>query len=239
MSPLHTSTAIPDLKTALIHSGRPYKAYLDMFALEEKDLAQRILDCPGGFSNFNAVATRLGKQVVSVDPIYALPISRLKKLAEDGERVLADTAPRKNWFGEVSPQRIAIVTESLRVAKEEFFSDFPKGLAAQRYLAASLPDLPFADDSFDLALSGYFLFLYEASLSFEFHLQSLQELLCVATEVRIFPLVRMDDKPSAFLEPLKSHFCEKGYEWNLLSTRRPFRKGGATLLSIKRPVILS
>jgi len=239
MSPLHTSTAIPDLKTALIHSGRPYKAYLDMFALEEKDLAQRILDCPGGFSNFNAVATRLGKQVVSVDPIYALPLSRLKKLAEDGERVLADTAPRKNWFGEVSPQRIAIVTESLRVAKEEFFSDFPKGLAAQRYLAASLPDLPFADNSFDLALSGYFLFLYEASLSFEFHLQSLQELLRVATEVRVFPLVRMDDKPSAFLEPLKSHFCEKGYAWNSLPTRRPFRKGGATLLSIKRPVILS
>ena len=229
----------PQENTLFIHSGRPYSAYLDMFDLEEATLCKRILDCPGGFSNFNATLTRLGKTAVAVDPIYDLPLSQLKIHAEGGMQFLIDKAVHQEWFGKLSPQRIAFVLEKLGAAKDDFFHDFPKGWEEKRYIAASLPNLPFADNSFDLALSGYFLFLYEASLSFEFHLQSLEELLRVAKEVRVFPLTRMDDKPSAFLDELQSHFCKKGYTWDLLPTRRPFYKGGTTFLSIKRQAIPS
>lgn len=225
--------------TSFIHSGRPYSAYLDMFDLEEPALCERILDCPGGFSNFNATATRLGKTVVAVDPIYALPLSQLKVHAEKSMQFLIDKVVQKEWFGDLSPQRIAFVLEKLGAAKDDFFRDFPKGWAEGRYIAASLPNLPFADNTFDLALSGYFLFLYEASLSFEFHLQSLEELLRVAKEVRVFPLTRMDDTPSSFLSRLEKHFSANGYIWRLMPTRRPFRKGGATFLSIKRQAIPS
>lgn len=45
---------------------------------------------------------------------------------------------------------------------------------------------------FDIALSSHFLFFYSAQLSAEFHLQALREMLRVAREVRVFPLLALD-----------------------------------------------
>ena len=59
------------------------------------------------------------------------------------------------------------------------------------YVAARLPRLPFADDTFELAVCSHLLFLYSAELSAEFHLVALRELLRVAGEVQVFPLLDM------------------------------------------------
>ena len=55
-------------------------------------------------------------------------------------------------------------------------------------MEASLPDLPFDDGAFELALSSHLLFLYSEQLDLTFHIRALQEMLRVATEVRVFPL---------------------------------------------------
>ena len=51
----------------------------------------------------------------------------------------------------------------------EFLRDYPAGLTEGRYLNAGLPDLPFADSSFDSALCSHFLFLYTRQLGEAFH----------------------------------------------------------------------
>src|SRR5215471_7275287 len=47
--------------------GRSFDEYCRMFALEEPDLARRILGCGDGPASFNAVATRRGLTVTSCD----------------------------------------------------------------------------------------------------------------------------------------------------------------------------
>ena len=47
-------------------------------------------------------------------------------------------------------------------AMRVFLDDYDAGKAAGRYVDARLPVLPFADDTFDLALCSHLLFLYSA-----------------------------------------------------------------------------
>ena len=77
-----------------------------------------------------------------------------------------------------------------------FLDDFEVGLRAGRYIAGELPRLPFAEQSFQLALCSHFLFLYTNQLSEAFHVESVLELCRAAGEVRIFPLVSLDGGPS-------------------------------------------
>jgi hypothetical protein len=51
-----------------------------------------------------------------------------------------------------APRRCSCRTAALSI--DRFARDFPAGLAADRYLAASLPALPFPDRHFDLVLSA-------------------------------------------------------------------------------------
>ena len=51
-----------------------------------------------------------------------------------------------------------------------------------------MPDLPFDDGAFDLALSSHLLFLYSEQFDLGFHVRALEEMLRVAAEVRVFPL---------------------------------------------------
>ena len=52
-------------------------------------------------------------------------------------------------------------------AMRRFLADFARGKCEGRYLDASLPDLPFEDNGFDLALSSHFLFLYSEQFDYE------------------------------------------------------------------------
>src|SRR5690606_23491432 len=61
----------------------------------------------------------------------------------------------------------------------------------ERYVVGELPSLPFADDTFDLALSSHLLFSYDDRLDGEFHEAAVVELLRVAREVRCFPTLSM------------------------------------------------
>jgi hypothetical protein len=51
--------------------GRSFDEYVAMFALTERDLGRRILDCGGGPASFNAVAAGRRMDVTTIDPIYA------------------------------------------------------------------------------------------------------------------------------------------------------------------------
>ena len=96
-------------------------------------------------------------------------------------------------------------------AMNRFLEDFEKGKADGRYVTASLPRLPFEDGQFDLALCSHLLFLYSDQLGLDFHRASIEELLRVASEVRVFPLLSLDRRPSPHVEPLVTYLAEKGW----------------------------
>lgn len=73
-------------------------------------------------------------------------------------------------------------------AMARFFDDYEKGKQAGRYINASLPELPFGDNAFDIALCSHYLFLYSDHVSLEQHILSMKELCRVAHEVRVYPL---------------------------------------------------
>jgi len=59
----------------------------------------------------------------------------------------------------------------------------------RKYFNYELPELEFKDSSFDLLLSSHLLFVYDDRFSYEFHLNTIKEMLRVANRVQIFPLI--------------------------------------------------
>ena len=51
-------------------------------------------------------------------------------------------------------------------------------------------------------LSSGFLFIYDDRLSYDFHKNSIQEMLRVSEEIRIFPLVGLNGKRSLFVDKI-------------------------------------
>lgn len=117
-------------------------------------------------------------------------------------------------------------------AMAAFLADFEQGKQQGRYSAGELPSLPFANNQFDIALSSHFLFLYSAHLSAEFHLQALQEMLRVAREVRVFPLLTLDGAISPHLSVITEEFNRRGFAVQTQNVAYEFQRGGNQMLVI-------
>jgi hypothetical protein len=173
--------------------GRSFDEYVAMFDLTSFDLKLRVIGCGDGPAGFNAELTRRSGTVVSVDPIYAFDTSQISGcIHETYETVIAQM--NKN-HGDYVWTAISSVEELGRVrmsAMNAFLSDYGLGKGEGRYIARELPALPAESGSFDIALSSHFLFLYSAHLSDEFHIQALKEMLRVAREARVFPVLALN-----------------------------------------------
>jgi SAM-dependent methyltransferase len=204
-----------------------------MFALSTHDLQGRILGCGDGPASFNATATRRRGKVVSVDPLYAFSAAEIRKQIEATYAVILEQT-RKNaaefiWTDFESVEELG---RARLVAMDEFLADFDEGRTAGRYLAAELPELPFANGAFDLALCSHFLFLYSGQLSEEFHLTSVTELCRVAREVRLFPLLQLGGARSPHLPAVVGHLEQIGCTARIEKVRYEFQRGGNQMLRI-------
>jgi len=214
--------------------GRSYDEYVSMFGLTEDDLTLRILGCGDGPAAFNSVLTQCGGSVVSVDPVYVFGSAQIRsRIADTYETVM--TQMRKNqgdyvWEAIPSVEQLGCVRMS---AMEQFLADFDAGKQEGRYIAGELPVLPFENGQFDIALSSHFLFLYSAQLSAEFHLQALQEMLRVAREVRVFPILALDGASSPHLHFVNEHLANQGLSVEVKRVPYEFQRGGNEMLVIK------
>ena len=213
--------------------GRSFQEYVDMFGLSENDLDRSILGCGDGPASFNYEMTRQGKLVTSVDPIYSLDRNTIKeRIYKTYGEVLEQTRKNQDKF---IWENISSVEELGRIrmgSMKMFLDDFCKGKEEGRYVAGGLPELPFADNSFDLALVSHLLFLYSEQLSFDFHLQAIDELLRVADEVRIFPLVDLNSRKSIHLDEVIGSLLSRGFAVHEEKVNYEFQKGGNTMLVI-------
>jgi hypothetical protein len=79
------------------------------------------------------------------------------------------------------------------------------------------------------------LFLYSDHFDLEFHIQSIQEILRVADEVRIFPPLTLLLKRSPHLESVIQHF-QKTYAISVQPVDYELQKGGNEMLVIREVV---
>jgi hypothetical protein len=213
--------------------GRSFDEYRRMFALSDADLAGRILGCGDGPASFNAEATARGHAVVSCDPIYAFTPADIERRVEESRADLIAQVWRERdgfvWNDFADPDDLG---RKRLAAMRRFLADFAAGQAARRYVTAALPHLPFADGAFDLALCSHLLFLYSERLTFAFHRAAVEELLRVAREVRIFPLLTLEPTPSPHLEPLCRHLRAAGWSAEVRAVPYEFQRGGNQMLRV-------
>ena len=219
----------------IIPWGRSFDEYIKMFSLTSEDINLKILDCGGGPSSFNAEANKRGKTVISIDPIYNLSADVIEmRINETYDDVINQTrvnADKFIWHNISSVEELGRIRMA---AIKQFLNDFEQGKIERRYISAELPSLPFNDKEFDIALSSHFLFLYSSNLSLDFHRKAINEMVRVAREIRIFPLVSVNADPSPYVEHIKKELKNKGYKIAIEKVDYEFQKGGNEMFKISK-----
>jgi hypothetical protein len=219
----------------VIPFGRSLHEYQALFNLSKSDLERQILGVADGPASFNAEATALGKQVTSIDPLYELNgaeiLQRFNDVVDDVIQQVKATPGDWVWSYHHSPEDL----RNNRVqAIHRFLEDYELGKAQNRYQIGTLPKLNLLDNSYDLVLCSHFLFLYSEHYDFDFHLASIQEMLRVGQEVRIFPLVTLMLNRSPYLDAIVQSLREMNYSVTIQATTYELQKGGNELLRICR-----
>jgi SAM-dependent methyltransferase len=218
----------------IIPWGRTLAEYRAMFDLSDADLARKILGCGDGPASFNAEMTALGHSVVSIDPIYEFAAEQIEQRVRDTyETVISQVRQNHSrylWTYFIDPDELG---RARLGAMAKFLGDYEDGKVTGRYLARSLPDLDLPEAKFDLCVCSHLLFRYSEQLSLEFHIASIYELLNIASEVRIFPLLKLDCQPSDYLDPIIQELSKNGFKVSIQQVKYEFQKGGDRMLRIE------
>ena len=205
--------------------GRSFEEYRRMFDLSGDDLSGRILGCGDGPASFNAEATAAGRAVVSCDPIYSFAGADIRRRVEETyDVVLSQVRLHPERFVWDFFRDAEDLGRNRLAAMDRFLGDFDRGRDDGRYLTASLPRLPFADGAFRLALVSHLLFLYSEHLDLAFHIDSILELMRVAGEVRVFPLLTLDRRLSPHIEPVISALSAAGFAAEIVAVPYEFQR---------------
>lgn len=213
--------------------GRSLEEYRLMFDLSGADLALNILGCGDGPASFNREMTALGNSVISCDPIYRFSKQQIEQRVRGTYDAIITQVQRnhQNYVWDYFPDADRLGRHRL-ATMGRFLEDFKSGKAQRRYQTAALPQLPFADRQFDLALCSHLLFLYSEQLSFAFHQASILELCRVARQVRIFPLLALDCRQSPYVEPIRSILIAAGFVVEIAAVPYEFQRGGDHMMRI-------
>jgi hypothetical protein len=213
--------------------GRLFSEYVGMFALTPADLQGRILGCGDGPASFNAEATMMGHQVISIDPIYAMSAAQIEqRVSETWWDIVEQMRGHMDDFVWTKFSSLDEVRDARLKAMKIFLADLEHGKREGRYLDASLPNLPFEDKQFDLGLCSNFLFLYSDHLSTEFHISAIQEMCRVAREVRVFPLQGLNNQESIHLNPVIDAMRESGWNAERVPVDYEFHRGSDQMLRV-------
>lgn len=215
--------------------GRTLDEYRRMFRLTESDLRKKILGVGDGPASFNAEMQQMGHSVVSIDPIYAFSGAEIRsRIEQTYDTIIKQLKADRDSYNWTEFRDAEALGEQRMRAMNQFLADYETGKQAGRYQTESLPVTAFPDQSFDLALCSHLLFLYSAHLSEEFHLKAVRELLRVAAEVRIFPLVDLNNQHSPFVNAVSADCRKNGFQVELTEVPYHFQKNGNHMLCIKK-----
>ena len=217
--------------------GRSLAEYAQFFALDLPALRGRdVLDVGAGPSSFTAEACARKVNAVAVDPQYRSAADLLSAQLElDYEHMFAEIRARRRMLRFKSFSSIDAAEADRRAAAQRFLADYATHFIHNRYVAGSLPRLPFFDGTFDLVLSAHLLFTYAKRFDFDWHLAACRELVRVsADEVRIHPLGGLDGKPYPGLVRLRRELRETGIGSEVRAIDYEFFAGANSMLVLRR-----
>lgn len=213
--------------------GRSFDEYRQMFALTEEDLEKTILGCGDGPASFNSHMRCRGKHVVSVDPLYQFSKVQIRERIDVAYgAIMEQMIENQSAYVWTTIRSVEELGRLRMAAMEEFLGDYDSGKQEGRYLPSELPQLPFEDREFDLALCSHLLFTYSRQLSVEFHCQALLEMCRVAKEVRVFPLLDQSGQPSPQLEVVADSMKRSGYRLSVQTVDYEFQRCGNQMLTV-------
>jgi hypothetical protein len=215
--------------------GRSLDEYRAMFSLSDDDLGKEIVCVADGPASFNAEMWARGKRVISVDPLYLFSAAEIEQrfyAVVDGIMQQVKETPNDwVWTYHQSPEQLR---ERRIQVFTRFLTDYERGKANGRYVIGELPRLDCSNAQFELALCSHFLFLYSDHFSYEFHRAALSEMLRIAVEVPVFPLLTLALKLSPYLAPLLEDLANAGYVHEIRTVSYELQRGGNRMLCIKR-----
>jgi hypothetical protein len=214
--------------------GRTFEEYVRIFELNPQGArGKNVLDVAGGVSSFSAEANEHGIKAMAFDRIYTMGHKEIQSRCEhDLEEITRDIGDREvyRWDFYRSPEGMR---HFRKLAYQKFLADF--AAHPEHYVAGSLPNTPFQDLQFDLTLASYLLFVYEDQFTFEFHKESLRELMRVTRgEIRMYPTVTFEAEPSKYLARLRNDPEFVGWNFSEVETDFEFLRNSNRFVKITR-----
>ena len=214
-------------------TGRTFDEYAAFFGLDTEALkGKKILDCPSGVSGFVAEALRRGIDAHGCDILYGFDSEAIAAQAQKSiAKIYEDTSWMEGhnfaFYGSV---------EGHRHCRERALAAFRTDFSPERYRFETLPKLSYADDSFDLLLSSHLLFVYDDRLDLAFHIASIAEMLRVAQEVRLFPLVDFKNsrkEEAQNFSPMVAEITQR-FDAEIVPVGFEFQPGAGFMMRLKR-----
>ena len=217
----------------LVLWGHHLEDYKEMFLLTPTEVEGRLLEFASGPSAFNAELHHQHKQCISCDPLFVLDKATLAtKTSLLFEDMHEKTRQQQDKFDLSHYNGLEGLVEKRRQGMAIFFEDYVKGKEENRYVPIHEIQLPFANFSFDLALTSHYLFSHIEQLDLDFHCRIIKELARVAKEVRIFPLIDRYGKPSKFLGPVLLALQQDNYGAEVKSVHYHLQPQGNAMLRV-------
>jgi hypothetical protein len=219
--------------------GRTLSEYLMMFDISDVTCLKNydsILDCPSGASSFVAEVTKCGINAVGCDPLFGRSGQSLCKQGEkDIEYVVKRVSETPDLYKWDFYSSLEVLREYRKLALSKFLSDYDSGIKEKRYIKGKLPQLPFDDKSFELVLSGHFLFTYSSKFDLSFILHAILELVRVCSkEVRIYPIQKSSFQPYMEMTDLLSILEKRhGINHEIMPVKFEFQRGSNKMLLLK------
>ncbi len=185
--------------------------YEQMFDLKPIDYEKTILDFPGSISSFNAEAYEKGSRIISGDAIYRLDIEDMRAYANNlFDMNAAYLKKHANKILKEGTQALDRIFAMWERNKLHFLQDYATGKRQERYESVLMPELPYANHQFQLALCSDYVFCRHAQNDCRPD-QVIFELCRVSEELRIFPLLTEKGTISEWLGPVMLKLQKNNY----------------------------
>ncbi len=222
------------LEKKFILWGHSLNDYHEMFDLTDEDLNKSIIEYGAGATSFNAEMTQMGHKVTSCDPMFRLGVegmqSHVLKVFDDTVESMKANESKYNWkhYGDLES-----LLEKRKEGIQTFLEDFDKGKDSGRYrVVEEGKPLPFETFTYELALITHHLFVNFLDRGLEQHVELIEELLRVAGEVRIFPLLNKFGQVSELLGPVMKSLQQKQLGLEVRQVPSKLQKAGNAMLRI-------
>lgn len=184
--------------------GHHLQDYKEMFDLTDTDLDRHIVEYGAGVTSFNVEMKQRGHQVTSCDPLYSMSQPDLETYVKDVfDTTVSKMKSNETEYNWKSCNTLTRLLEKRQEGIKVFFEDYEQGKSDKRYIAVkNNAPLNFDNFEFGLALITHHLFVNYDDKGLEEHVSIIQEMIRIAGEVRIFPLLDKFGRISPLLGPV-------------------------------------